>query len=81
MAITDDKDFYKTITQPSSAEFKDRGSKFFAFAFPIETVEEFKKHQQQLKKEHPKAVHCCFAYRIGLDGNNFRSSGVWERRS
>ena len=78
MAITDDKDFYKTITQPSSAEFKDRGSKFFAFAFPIETVKEFKKHQQQLKKEHPKAVHCCFAYRIGLDGNNFRSSDDGE---
>ncbi|MEI7471078.1 MAG: YigZ family protein [Chitinophagaceae bacterium] len=78
MATTDEKDFYKTITQPSSAEFKDRGSKFFAFAFPIETVEEFKKHQQQLKKEHPKAVHCCFAYRIGLEGNNFRSSDDGE---
>ncbi len=78
MATTDEKDFYKTIIQPSSAEFKDRGSKFFAFAYPIETVEDFKKYQQQLKKEHPKAVHCCFAYRIGTDGNNFRSSDDGE---
>jgi uncharacterized YigZ family protein len=78
LTINNDKDFYKTIVQPSSAEFKDRGSKFFAFAYPIETAEDFKKYQQQLKKEHPKAVHCCFAYRLGTDGNNFRSSDDGE---
>jgi len=73
-----EQDFYYTITQSSSAEFKDRGSKFIAFAFPVETVEEFKQHLQALKKEHPKAVHHCFAYRIGTDGNNFRSSDDGE---
>src|SRR5882762_8983849 len=73
-----EQDFYYTITQSSNAEFKDRGSKFIAFAFPIETVEEFKQHLQALKKEHPKAVHHCFAYRIGTDGNNFRSSDDGE---
>jgi putative IMPACT (imprinted ancient) family translation regulator len=41
-------------------------------------VEEFKNHLQQLKKDHPKAVHHCFAYRIGLDGNNFRVSDDGE---
>ena len=71
-------EFYKTIDQPAVAEFKDRGSKFIAYAYPVESVEDFKKHLQQLKKEHPKAVHHCFAYRIGTDGNNFRVSDDGE---
>ncbi len=57
---------YKTIQKPSFAEFKDRGSKFLAYAFPVLRVEDFKKHLQDLKKEHPKAVHHCFAYRSNL---------------
>lgn len=73
-----EKGFYTTIEKPSSAEFKDRGSKFLAFAFPIATADDFKKELQILKKEHPKAVHHCFAYRIGTDGNNFRSSDDGE---
>ncbi len=72
------EDFYFTIEKPSSAEFKDRGSKFIAYAFSIETADDFKKELQVLKKEHPKAVHHCFAYRIGTDGNNFRSSDDGE---
>lgn len=70
--------FYNTIEKPSSAEFKDRGSKFIAYAFPIQSPDDFKKYLQQLKKEHPKAVHHCFAYRLGLDGNNFRVSDDGE---
>ncbi len=74
----EEKGFYNTIAQLSTAEFKDRGSKFIAFAFPIETADDFKQQLQLLKKEHPKAVHHCFAYRIGTDGNNFRSSDDGE---
>jgi uncharacterized YigZ family protein len=65
-------EFYYTIDKPSSAEFKDRGSKFLAFAYPVNTAGDFKSHLRQLKKEHPKAVHHCFAYRLGIDNNNFR---------
>lgn len=64
--------YYFSIDKPSIAEFKDRGSKFIAYAYPLKSVEEFKPLLQTLKKEHPKAVHHCFAYRIGYDGNNFR---------
>ncbi|RYY50786.1 MAG: YigZ family protein [Chitinophagaceae bacterium] len=71
-------EFFTTIDQPSQAEFKDRGSKFLAHAFPISSPDEFKKQQQLLKKEHPKAVHYCFAYRLGLDGNQFRVSDDGE---
>ncbi len=70
--------YYYTIEQPSVAEFKDKGSRFLAYAFPINAVDDFKKHLQELKKEHPKAVHHCFGYRLGLDGNNFRISDDGE---
>jgi uncharacterized YigZ family protein len=76
--MTQQKEFYNTIAQPAMAEFKDRGSRFLAYAFPIKDAEDFKVNLQQLKKEHPKAVHHCFAYRIGLDGNNFRVSDDGE---
>lgn len=69
---------YYTIDKSSVAEFKDRGSKFMAYAFPIQTVDDFKKRLKQLKEEHPKAVHHCFAYRIGTGKNNFRSSDDGE---
>jgi uncharacterized YigZ family protein len=73
-----EQDFYYTIDKPGSAEFKDRGSKFIACSFPIKTVQDFKDRLNEIKKEHPKATHHCFAYRIGLDGNEFRSSDDGE---
>ena len=73
-----EQDHYLTVDRPATAEFKDRGSKFIAYVYPVETVEAFKQYLQALKKEHPKAVHHCFAYRIGTDGNNFRSSDDGE---
>jgi uncharacterized YigZ family protein len=69
---------YQTIEKSAFAEFKDRGSKFIAYAFPIQTSDDFKAQLLVLKKEHPKAVHHCFAYRMGLDGNNFRVSDDGE---
>ncbi len=71
-------DFFYTISQISTAEFKDRGSKFIAYTFPVAGINEFKKQLQEIKKEHVKAVHHCFAYRIGTDGNTFRSSDDGE---
>ena len=71
-------DHYFTIEKSSQAEFKDRGSKFIAYAFPVFIIIDFKKRLQELKKEHPKAAHHCFAYRIGSDGNVFRVSDDGE---
>src|SRR6478609_10577633 len=71
-------DFYNTITGASTAEFKDRGSRFIAFTYPINNTEEFKTIRARLKKEHPKANHHCFAYRLGVDGTNFRVSDDGE---
>lgn len=71
-------DFYTTLLRPAQAEFKDRGSKFIAYSFPINDVNDFKTRLAEVKKEHPKASHYCFAYRLGLDGSNFRASDDGE---
>lgn len=69
---------YKTLAQPATTEFKDRGSRFIAYAYPVNTVEEVKEKLQALKKEHPKANHHCIAFRIGIDGKLFRASDDGE---
>jgi len=69
---------YYTIEQPAFAEFKDRGSRFLGYVFPIQSADDFKKRLKALKEEHPKAAHHCFAYRIGTDGNNFRAGDDGE---
>lgn len=69
---------YTTIEKTGMAEFKDRGSKFIAYTFPIGSVNDFKERLAAVKKEHPKATHHCFAYRLGLDGMVFRVSDDGE---
>jgi len=66
------EDTYKTIKAPAEGIFKDKGSKFLAYAYPIEHENEVKILVDNLKKEHFKAVHHCYAYRLGLDRSNFR---------
>lgn len=73
-----DPDFYYTIEKPTAAEFRDRGSKFIAYAFPISDINAFKEKLANVKKEHPKASHHCFAYRLGMDHSNYRVSDDGE---
>lgn len=67
-----------TIEQGSQAEFTDRGSRFLSFAFPLRSEEAFRDRLRDLRKEHAKAAHLCFAWRMGLDGTRFRSSDAGE---
>jgi len=71
-------DKYTTITAPGTGDFRDRGSKFLAFCFPVNSVFEVKEKLQALKKEHPKATHHCYAYRIGTDGMQYRANDDGE---
>lgn len=71
-------DYYFTVEQSGVAEFKDRGSRFIACIYPLNSVEEFKPILEDVKKEYPKATHYCFAYRIGIDGNTFRANDDGE---
>lgn len=72
MAAQLERDTYFTIEKTARAEFKDRGSKFIAHAYPVKTAAAVKQCLQELKKAHPKATHHCFAYRLGTDGRQFR---------
>lgn len=66
------EDTYKTIAQPSEGIFRDRGSKFIAYIFPIKSEEESKEILLRIKAEHPKARHHCWALRLTPDRNIFR---------
>lgn len=72
------KDTYQTIANPTEGEFKDRGSKFIAYAFPVYTESDWQESLLKVKKLHPKARHWCYAYRLGMDGNNFRANDDGE---
>ncbi|MES2477914.1 MAG: YigZ family protein [Bacteroidota bacterium] len=76
MSITKDK--YKTIAESTQSLFKDRGSKFLGYTYPILSTDDVKTCIAEVKKEHPKATHHCFAYRLGTDGLSFRASDDGE---
>lgn len=69
---------YTTIASPSQAEFKDKGSRFIAFAYPADDEAEVKKLLDKLRPQYHKARHICYAYRIGVDGNRFRANDDGE---
>ena len=61
-------DTYKTISFPSEEIlFKEKSSKFFGYAFPIQSEVEVKPIIDSLRKQHPHAVHYCYAYQIGTE--------------
>lgn len=68
---------YRSIKQASDGIYKDKGSKFIAKAFPVKDLEEIKKIGQ-LKSEHPKARHLCYAYRLGFTPEDTRSNDDGE---
>lgn len=72
------EDTYLTIATPVEGLFKDRGSKFLAFAYPVKTEQVIKEHLQQLKKEHVGANHHCYAFRLGADKLAFRANDDGE---
>ena len=72
------KDTYHTLAGPTEGEFKDRGSKFIAFAFPVYTEADWQQALLDVRKLHPKSRHYCYAYRLGMDGNNFRTNDDGE---
>ncbi len=71
-------DGYRSIAAPAEGEYKDRGSKFIAYAFPVQSEEEALRRLEELRKKHPKARHHCFAWRLGFQGERFRANDDGE---
>jgi uncharacterized YigZ family protein len=71
-------DAFRTIADAATGEFKDRGSKFIGYAYPVRGEEEALAHLEALRKLHFKARHHCFAWRLGLTGDRFRANDDGE---
>ena len=65
-------DIYKTIEKEAEGIFRDKGSRFIAYLYPIKSEEEIKNIIAELKILHPKARHHCWAMRLGPDRTIFR---------
>ena len=74
-------DTYFSIAGPSEGIYKELGSKFLAFAWPVETEEEAKARIAAVRKEYFDARHHCFAWRLGLTGEPYRLSDDGEPSS
>jgi len=69
---------YYTIAERSQAIYREKGSKFIAFLFPFVYKDEVKELLRQIKDEHPKANHYCYAYRSAYDHTIFRAVDAGE---
>ena len=73
------KDTYNTIEfSPSAILFKEKNSKFFGYAFPIQSENQVKPIIDNLRKQHPTAGHFCYAYQLGTDTLAYRANDDGE---
>ena len=73
-----DLNLFKTVKYETEYLFKDRGSKFIGFVFPIQSEEDFKNKLQEIKELHPSCNHHCYAFRLEPDGRTYRYSDDGE---
>ncbi len=71
-------DSYFTIQNIEDVLYKDKASKFIGFAYSVKDEDAIKEKLLHLKNMHPKATHHCYAYRLGLDKNNYRANDDGE---
>jgi len=72
-------DQYKTLTKPSKEVlFKDKGSKFFGYVFPVKTEHDIEDALDQLKQKHNKARHFCYAWQLGKNYEHFKANDDGE---
>lgn len=70
---------FQTIKFPvENILLKEKGSKFIGFVFPVNNVKELKNALEKIREEHPKATHHCYAFRLGMNGENYRANDDGE---
>ncbi|MDP9957962.1 putative YigZ family protein [Epilithonimonas hungarica] len=70
---------FQTIERPiEDILLKEKGSKFIGFAYPVNSESDIKQSLNQLKSIHPKATHHCYAFRLGINGENYRANDDGE---
>jgi uncharacterized YigZ family protein len=67
-----------SIDRPASGSYRDRGSRFLSFAYPVSSVVEVEDHLQQLRQKYHDASHICYAYRLNGDPEQFKSFDAGE---
>jgi uncharacterized YigZ family protein len=72
MDMAEIKDTYRTIEVLSEGIYKEKGSRFIAFAIPVKTVDEIKSHLEAYRKKYYDARHVCYAYRVGTENEEYR---------
>lgn len=72
------KDQYHTIATPAEGIYKEKGSKFLAYAYPVQSEEDIKKRQEELRKTHHSARHHCYAWKLGLGEDLYRANDDGE---
>jgi uncharacterized YigZ family protein len=71
-------DLYKTIASPSEGLFREKGSRFISFAYPVEDEAQISQRIADLKKRYCDARHHCFAWRLGADMEHYRANDDGE---
>ena len=74
-------DTYLTIEAPAEAIYKEKSSKFLAFAYPVADEEEIRSRLEALRKRYYDATHHCYAWRLGPHGEAFRANDDGEPSS
>ena len=76
-----EEDSYLTLAEPAEALYKEKGSKFLAYAYPVSSEEQIRECLEALRKRYYDATHHCYAWRLGADGQNYRVNDDGEPSS
>lgn len=76
-----EEDSYLTLAESAEALYKEKGSKFLAYAYPVSSEEQIRECLDALRKRYYDATHHCYAWRLGADGQNYRVNDDGEPSS
>jgi len=71
-------DSYYTTASESIGDYREKGSKFLAYQYPVSTIADIERQLEAVRSLHPKARHFCYAYRLGIDGEPHRANDDGE---